>query len=44
MKITYINEQQLKIKYFKIESGLVKRMLDFYTDEQYNNKQEGSDK
>jgi hypothetical protein len=33
MKITYINKfNQVKVKFYKIESGLIKRVIDFYRE------------
>jgi hypothetical protein len=33
MKITYIDQNdQIKIKFYKIDSGLIKRMIDFYRE------------
>ena len=45
LKITYLTKNNnTKTKYFKIETGLIKRILDFYFDGLNQLPQEGSDK
>lgn len=45
MKITFINEDEsVRVRYYKIESGIIKRLLDFYSDEEYLIPQQGSNK